>query len=181
MKTRTTAIIRLRAATAPLLAVALGLATACESTDPPVTPGPMNTTGSTAPGIVTGTGTVTPGITTGLPGTTTGPGATNTAPDATGTGGLPKPDPNTCVGVNPFPDAGFDYQDTTGTGTGTDTGTDTGPEIPEGCTTPPNCVGMFSPPWELHDYQPESCGFNQDYGINAFNKHVTMVVLLTGW
>lgn len=175
MKTRTLAVTRLRAAVAPLLALALGLA-ACESTDPPVTPGPMNTTGGTATGIPTNT---MPSIPTGVPGTTTGSGAGTTAPDTTGAGGLPKPDPNTCVGINPYPEVWHAYQDTTGTGT--DTGTNTDPQLPDGCTTPPNCIGMYSPPWELHDYQPESCGYNQDYGINAFNKHVTMVVLLTGW
>lgn len=184
---------RLRSFTSwlPLMALGLALGTGCGSTDDPVAPGPLTTTGGVAtPGSTMpwpgDKPTIQPGGTAGSGvGPGTGPGGNPTGiPDTTSTG-LPQPDPNNCIGVNPNPPAGAGYAYQTGTSTGTDTGTGTGtgtgPEIPEGCTTPPNCVGMQSPAWELHDYQPNSCGFNQDYGINTFNKHVTMVVLLTGW
>lgn len=168
----------------PVMAISLALATGCGSTDDTVAPGTLSTSG----GVMTPGATMPwPGDTPTIqPGTSTSPGMTPTSgnPDTTKTG-LPQPDPNNCIGVNPEAPAkpGYAYQTGTGTSTGTGTGTstNTGPKIPDGCTTPPRCIGMQSPAWELHDYQPNSCGYNRDYGINTFNKHVTMVVLLTGW
>lgn len=125
----------------------------------PGTPGQLTTTttgGAQKPGGGVGTSTG------GVGGTT---GTLDTNQDTSGTDGTPKD----CIGVDPT--AGGELfsllQDQ--------------PEGAQDCETPPACVGMDAPFWELHDYQPESCGYNQDYGMGAFNKHVTMVVFLTGW
>ena len=48
-----------------------------------------------------------------------------------------------------------------------------GPSI-EGPTT----IGSEQPIWALQDEQPQSCGFEQHYGLDAFHGKPTMVVLL---
>ncbi|MGB0648416.1 MAG: TlpA family protein disulfide reductase [Bradymonadia bacterium] len=48
-----------------------------------------------------------------------------------------------------------------------------GPSI-EGPTT----IGSEQPIWALQDLQPQSCGFQQYYGLDAFHGKPTMVVLL---
>lgn len=45
----------------------------------------------------------------------------------------------------------------------------------------PACVGSAAPFWQLHDYQPLSCGYNQDYGIADFKNRTVFVALLSGW
>lgn len=128
----------------------------------PTQPGWPGTTPGQVTGSSTGNAQKPGGAGTTAPG---GGGPSNTNQDTSGTGGAPKD----CVGVDP--NAGGELfsllQDQ--------------PDGAQECETPPACVGMDAPFWELHDYQPESCGYNQDYGIGAFNHHVTMTVFLTGW
>jgi thiol-disulfide isomerase/thioredoxin len=38
-----------------------------------------------------------------------------------------------------------------------------------------------APAWRLTDFQPRSCGFEQSYGLDSFEGHVTLVALLAGW
>lgn len=51
----------------------------------------------------------------------------------------------------------------------------------EGGCLHPACVGDESVSWQLHDHQPRSCGFGQDYGQDAYYGKTTMVVFLAGW
>ncbi|PRP99004.1 hypothetical protein ENSA5_29250 [Enhygromyxa salina] len=44
----------------------------------------------------------------------------------------------------------------------------------------PPCVDC-APYWRLYDFQPQSCGFEQTYGLDSFQGHVTLVALLAGW
>lgn len=66
-----------------------------------------------------------------------------------------------------------------------DTQTDTG-ELPcvgvTPLTSPPDepCAEC-APSWRLYDFQPRSCGFEQTYGLDSFEGHVTLVALLAGW
>ena len=69
------------------------------------------------------------------------------------------------------------------------------PEVAESCLGPaleeyyctgfsrgpvdnPQEVGAPQPGWVLQDLQPQSCGFEQFYGLDAFHGTPTMVVLL---
>ena len=38
-----------------------------------------------------------------------------------------------------------------------------------------------APSWSLYDFQPESCGYKQAYGLDAFEGRVTVVAILAGW
>lgn len=38
-----------------------------------------------------------------------------------------------------------------------------------------------APSWRLFDFQPRSCGFEQTYGLDSFEGHVTLVAMLAGW
>ena len=38
-----------------------------------------------------------------------------------------------------------------------------------------------APYWRLWDFQPQSCGYDQYYGLDSFEGHVTLVALLAGW
>lgn len=51
----------------------------------------------------------------------------------------------------------------------------------EGGCVHPACIGDPSVSWQLHDHQPMSCGFGQDYGQDAYYGKTTMVVFLAGW
>ncbi len=56
------------------------------------------------------------------------------------------------------------------------------PEVPKECEGKPNsCIGAPMPDWKLNDFQPQSCGFGQTYGLRAFRGKVTVVVLLAAW
>jgi hypothetical protein len=33
----------------------------------------------------------------------------------------------------------------------------------------------------LYDFQPQSCGFEETYGLDSFHDYVTLVALLQGW
>jgi hypothetical protein len=37
-----------------------------------------------------------------------------------------------------------------------------------------SCVGAPTPVWSLADFQPQSCGFEQTYGLNTFQGRVTL-------
>lgn len=67
-----------------------------------------------------------------------------------------------------------------GTDSGTDSG-DSGASTGEGGCVHPACIGDASVSWQLHDHQPLSCGFGQDYGQDAYYGKTTMVVFLAGW
>lgn len=56
------------------------------------------------------------------------------------------------------------------------------PQISASCEAKPNtCVGSPMPSWKLHDFQPQSCGYQQSYGLWSFRGKVTLVVLLAAW
>ncbi len=39
-------------------------------------------------------------------------------------------------------------------------------------------VGEETPPWTLADFQPQSCGYESTYGMEAYKGRVTVVALL---
>ncbi|TPV97308.1 MAG: redoxin domain-containing protein [Myxococcales bacterium FL481] len=88
-------------------------------------------------------------------------------------------------------ETGEDTGEDTGAGTGDDTGDDTGetgtgdPEDPQAdCEDedpPAYCVGSPMPEWSLDDYQPLSCGYDENYGLADFAGHVTVFGLWQGW
>ena len=43
----------------------------------------------------------------------------------------------------------------------------------------PTCLGSSTPNWILYDFQPLSCGAGSHYGLDQFEGHPTMVVLLS--
>lgn len=43
------------------------------------------------------------------------------------------------------------------------------------------CVGSSAPAWLLEDFQPQSCGYEATYGMEAFKGRVTVLVLLAAW
>lgn len=63
----------------------------------------------------------------------------------------------------------------------------TGVEVTDGATAPgdrgwvaPECVtceGAGAPTWELLDFQPQSCGYEQIYGLDRFEGEVTVAFL----
>lgn len=56
------------------------------------------------------------------------------------------------------------------------------PKIPTACVGKPHtCVGMPMPSWKLKDFQPQSCGYQQSYGLRSFRGKVTLVALLAAW
>ena len=42
-------------------------------------------------------------------------------------------------------------------------------------------VGQLHPDWSLRDYQPKSCGFEQEYGLSSFRGRVVVLALLASW
>ena len=55
-------------------------------------------------------------------------------------------------------------------------------EEPDPCVVAPStCIGNPAPEWALTDFQPQSCGYKATYGMEAFQGHVTFVVLLAAW
>lgn len=69
----------------------------------------------------------------------------------------PGPDPAPCVGVTP-PDGAAELE-------------------PFG-----NAVdGEMSLDWALTDFQPQSCGYETTYGMDAFKGRVTVLALLAAW
>jgi len=108
-----------------------------------------------------------------LSGTTAGDGDGDG--DASGDG---DGEPAGCVGVEPLAneppdDSGDGDGDLTGDGDGDLTGDGDGDGDP-GCA---DCA----PIWRLWDFQPQSCGYDQYYGLDSFEGHVTLVALLAGW
>lgn len=49
-----------------------------------------------------------------------------------------------------------------------------GPTAPASSTT--GATGF-----QLHDFQPQSCGYGQLYGLDRFLGRATLVALLAGW
>lgn len=43
------------------------------------------------------------------------------------------------------------------------------------------CVGELHPAFALKDVQPQSCGYQATYGLDAFKGTVTLAVLLASW
>ncbi|MFT5432661.1 MAG: hypothetical protein ACI9OJ_003363 [Myxococcota bacterium] len=41
--------------------------------------------------------------------------------------------------------------------------------------------GEMSLDWALTDFQPQSCGYNQTYGMDGFKGRVTVLALLASW
>lgn len=52
------------------------------------------------------------------------------------------------------------------------------PEIGE-LVADPTAPGSMHPNWRLMDFQPQSCGFGQTYGLDAFRGQTLVVVLLS--
>lgn len=137
----------------------------CQDNDPQPGPAPGQTT--------TGTGIQTNTFSTGL----TNPTApTSSSAPGTSSGSAPAP---ACVGIDPEAQRmrSLAYQEDPDPGQPQDPN----PGDPEPECKSPTCIGDNAPYWELHDYQPQSCGYDRDYGINSFNGAVTMVVMLSGW
>ena len=44
----------------------------------------------------------------------------------------------------------------------------------------PTMPGSIKPNWTLRDVQPQSCGYDQHYGLDAFDGQPLLVVLLRG-
>lgn len=42
-------------------------------------------------------------------------------------------------------------------------------------------VGEAAPAWTLADFQPQSCGYEATYGIEAFKGRTTVVAMLAAW
>lgn len=120
-----------------------------------------------------------------------GSGDASSEPDgsgeAEGSGEAPmERDPDTCVGVwvesgadeasqgaDWVQPACFECPRDEETGLPTECGLDT-------CTQTPDCVecpGTAAPTWELYDFQPQSCGYGEIYGLERFRGTVTVVVL----
>lgn len=55
------------------------------------------------------------------------------------------------------------------------------PKLRQDDCVEPACVGSDAPFWQLHDYQPLSCGHNQDYGIKAFMGRTVLISMLSAW
>jgi hypothetical protein len=55
-----------------------------------------------------------------------------------------------------------------------------GPEDPCG-GSPATCLGEQPPQWALHDFQPQSCGYEAVYGLDNFKGRPTVAVLLAAW
>ncbi len=45
----------------------------------------------------------------------------------------------------------------------------------------PTELGAATPPWRLEDFQPDSCGSGQHYGLDAFGGDVILVAMLASW
>jgi thiol-disulfide isomerase/thioredoxin len=70
-------------------------------------------------------------------------------------------DASTCIGVKPASSSALSQKVT--------------------CEHAKSCLGKLSPSWKQQDFQPQSCGYRKDYGIDSFRGHVTLVVLLSAW
>ncbi|NVB40180.1 redoxin family protein [Pseudenhygromyxa sp. WMMC2535] len=97
--------------------------------------------------------------------------STDTAEGSTedaGTSDTDTSEEGVCVGVAPLID-----------GSETDADADAGAESSADTDDPvcPDCA----PAWALYDFQPQSCGFEQTYGLESFEGHVTLVAMLAGW
>ena len=46
---------------------------------------------------------------------------------------------------------------------------------------PGTCLGTPAPVWELCDFQPQSCGHDQVYGLSTYAGTVTFVALFASW
>jgi thiol-disulfide isomerase/thioredoxin len=70
-----------------------------------------------------------------------------------------------CIGVTPIPEDPSQTQ----------------PDPPS-CPEPaPTCEGALTPSWSLSDVQPQSCGYNKQYGLQSFRGGVVLVALLSAW
>jgi hypothetical protein len=52
---------------------------------------------------------------------------------------------------------------------------------PDSCQLLPTDPGAPAPAWQLTDIQPESAGFGDTYGMEAFKGRVTVAALLASW
>ena len=50
-----------------------------------------------------------------------------------------------------------------------------------GPTKDPDSGAQADEPWRLTDFQPQSCGYDSTYGLEAFHGHVTVVALFAAW
>lgn len=80
-------------------------------------------------------------------------GGPDMAPDGEVDGGVDMGPPGVCVGPDPADPPPY-------------------PEVIEDCGV--SCEGAPTPVWSLNDFQPQSCGFEQRYGLNAFQGRVTL-------
>lgn len=55
-----------------------------------------------------------------------------------------------------------------------------GPEPEPNTGEPGPEPGSLPPAWALIDFQPQSCGYEAIYGLDAFEGRVTVVALLSG-
>ncbi|EDM80923.1 hypothetical protein PPSIR1_28473 [Plesiocystis pacifica SIR-1] len=144
------------------------------------------------------------GSTEGTDGATLDTEGTEASTGESGTTGESDTGEPACVGVTPIldpepeTDTGEDTTDggmdtdtgvDTDTGTETDTGgetTDTGGETTtdtgeEGTETGEPPCPECAPIWDLYDFQPQSCGYTETYGLDSFEGHVTLIAMLAGW
>ena len=86
--------------------------------------------------------------------------------------------PFVCVGVDPGAEAHDEapgpIRDLGGEGEGE--GEAEPPPDPE-----PLQIGEAAPAWRLADFQPQSCGYEAVYGMEAFKGRATVVALLAAW
>ena len=68
-----------------------------------------------------------------------------------------------------------------GDGDGDGTGDGDGDMAGDGDGDPEPPCEDCAPHWRLWDFQPQSCGYDQHYGLDSFEGHVTLVALFAGW
>ena len=56
-----------------------------------------------------------------------------------------------------------------------------GNTCPDACELLPTDPGAQAPSWQLEDFQPKSVGYQDTYGMEAFEGKVTVVALLASW
>ncbi len=104
---------------------------------------------------------------------------------------LPEPGPETAVCVGPQL-AAADFEREPGPMPEPEPDTQPEADTPEDEDEPPveedpcdlkpgTCIGEVAPQWWLDDFQPQSCGLDAAYGLEAFKGQVTVAVLLAAW
>jgi thiol-disulfide isomerase/thioredoxin len=48
-------------------------------------------------------------------------------------------------------------------------------------TAPGQCVGLPPAEFDLHDFQPQSCGYDAVYGLDLYKGRITVVGLMAAW